>query len=96
VQVDVVRRGGIAGVALRGDVDTTALPAATRSAVEQELARLPFGQAPPPSHPDAFQYEIVVVGDGGTSGRRAVLDERAVPDVLRPVIKEALARGHLA
>lgn len=93
MQVQVVRRGGIAGVALRGDVDTTALPAGTRSAVEQELGRLPFGQPPPtPHHPDAFQYEIVVDGD---AGRRAVLDEGSVPGALRPLIEQALAHGRL-
>jgi hypothetical protein len=94
MQVEVVRRGGIAGVTLRGVVDTAELTAAEAKTAEAALRALPFGRPPAaPRHPDSFQYEIAIVRDGVR--RSIVLDEGQVPEELRPVIDAAVARGHL-
>jgi hypothetical protein len=91
MQVQVVRRGGFAGLALRGAVDTASLPATQRGRIEAALGALPFDQPPAaPSHPDSFQYEISL--DQGPTPRRAVIDEAHLPEVLRPVI-DAAFRG---
>ena len=94
MQVEVARRGGIAGVTLRGVVDTADLAPAAGKAAEAALRGLTFDRpAAPPRHPDSFQYELTVV-DGSTR-RSTVLNEDELPDVLRPIIDAALAHGHL-
>jgi hypothetical protein len=94
MQVELVRRGGFAGVAVRGTVDTAELPPDVAAAAEVALRQLPFDRPPsPPRHPDSFQYEIIV-GNGATR-RSVVLDEADVPEGLRPVIDAAVARGKL-
>jgi hypothetical protein len=94
MQVEVVRRGGLAGVAVRGAVDTTDLPSDAAAGAEIALRALPFGRPPsPPRHPDSFQYEITVVN--GSTRRTAVLDEANVPEGLRPLVDAAVARGSL-
>jgi hypothetical protein len=92
MHVEVVRRGGIAGIALRGTVDTAELPHAGEA--EAALRRLQFGRPPsPPRHPDGFQYEITVVD--GDDRQSTVLDEAEVPAGLHPVIEAAVMRGRL-
>ena len=94
MQIEVTRRGGLAGVVVQGAVDTSELPAEFASAADAALRRLPYGR--PPSavpHPDSFQYQITVV-EAGTR-RTAALNESEVGDALQPVIEAAMARGHL-
>ena len=84
MRVTVVRRGGLAGVALRGDADTADLPAQVEAAVRN----LPAGKpAAAPSHPDGFQYEV------SFGGQSAVIDESEVNDDLRPLIEDAMSRA---
>jgi len=93
MRVEIVRRGGLAGIALRGAVDTTELPADVASRAEAALRALPFGQPPPPPrHPDSFQYQITLE-DG--DGRSAVVNESDVSADLRPVIDAARSRGQI-
>jgi len=94
MQVEVVRRGGIAGVTVRGTVDTAEFPPDVAAAAEAALRGLAFDRPPsPPRHPDSFQYAVSVV-HGGTP-RTAVLDEADVPPALLPLIDAAVARGQL-
>jgi len=94
MQIEVVRRGGIAGVVVRGTVDTAALPPEVAATAEAALHGLSADRSPsPPRHPDSFQYELTVVN--GTPRRSVVLDEADVPAGLRPVIEAAVARGQL-
>jgi hypothetical protein len=94
VQLTVVRRGGIAGVAVRATLDTAALAATERDAIEQAVQVLPFGEAaPPPSRPDAFRYEVTVTDAG--RDRTAELPEGALPPALRGPLQAALAGGEL-
>jgi hypothetical protein len=94
MQVEVARRGGLAGVALRGTVDTAELPANVADAAEAALKLLQA--APPPArtrHPDSFQYELTVLSAGARSS--VVLNETEMPEGLRPLIEAAVARGRL-
>ncbi|HEY7135890.1 MAG TPA: protealysin inhibitor emfourin [Acidimicrobiia bacterium] len=91
MRVEVVRRGGIAGVPVRGELETAALPAGVRTAAEKALAALPFGApAPTPAHPDGFSYEITLAGEARGP---AVLDEHDVSPPVRAAIEQALVKG---
>ena len=90
MHVQVVRRGGIAGVVLRGEADIAEL-AGVAGDVEGLLRSLPFGRRPAPTRPDRFLYEITVT-EGGRS-RSAQLGESELPEGLRPLVDAALAHG---
>lgn len=94
MKVEVARRGGLAGVVIRGAVETSDLTDLPREEIDALLGDLPFGrESIVPRHPDSFQYEVTI---GDQAARRsAILDESEVPDKLRPVLKAALARGQV-
>lgn len=89
MHVQVVRRGGIAGVVLRGEADIAERAGA--GDVEGLLRSLPFGRRPAPARPDRFLYEITIT-EGGRS-RSAQLGESELPEGLRPLVGAALAHG---
>ena len=93
MHVKVVRRGGIAGVALRGEVDTASLPRHEAAAAQQALSRLPDKEAAAPRHPDGFQYEIAYSDRGAQ--RSLKLDESEISDALQPVIDAAMENASL-
>jgi len=92
MRIQVVRRGGIAGVTLRGEADSAELAGAVGDA-EELLRSLPAGQPESPGRPDRFRYEITVT-DGGRS-RTSHFNEDELPESLRPVVHAALAHGTL-
>jgi hypothetical protein len=95
MRVRVVRRGGLAGIPVRGEVDTAELPADKAKLVEDRLHGLPMDRpAAPPGHPDGFQYALEFPDAGGET-RSIVLDESEVDDDLRPVIQKAMEHGTL-
>ena len=67
MRVRVVRRGGLAGIPLRGEVETDELPADQAQAIVASLHALPDKPAAAPSHPDGFQYGIEFSGAAGES-----------------------------
>jgi hypothetical protein len=92
MHADVVRRGGLAGLAMRGTVDTDTLGTGVRERVEAALRALPFGQpAAPPTHPDSFSFEITVRDDGDQ--RTATVDESQLPPELASVLGSGLSPG---
>ena len=90
MHIQVVRRGGIAGVTLRGETDSAEL--ADADDAEELLRSLPARPAAP-GRPDRFRYEITVT-DAGQS-QTAHFNEDELPPSLRPVVDAALARGTL-
>ena len=92
MHIQVVRRGGIAGVTLRGEADTAELADAVGDA-EELLRSLPAGKPPSPGRPDRFRYEITVT-DAGRS-QTAHFNEYELPEGLRPVVNAVLDRGTL-
>ena len=86
MQVEVVRRGGLAGVRLKGTFDTRDLPEA--EAALRELAARHTSEAP--THPDGFQYEITPKGQ-----EPLVLNEAELPATLRTLVEKALARAEI-
>jgi hypothetical protein len=87
MHIQVVRRGGIAGVTLRGETDSAELA----GDAEELLRSLPSGPPPSPGRPDRFRYEITVTEAGRS--QTAHFNEDELPKSLRPVVDAALARG---
>lgn len=83
MKVTVTRRGGFAGIALRGSADTAECPGS------EEALRARVGTTPAPPHPDAFSYELAF------DDQTVSLSERDVDDALRPLLDQAIARGEL-
>jgi hypothetical protein len=82
--VTVTRRGGLAGLGLRGACDASEFPDA------EACLRAHVGQAAaPPTHPDSFVYDFNF-DDNSLS-----MDESEVPDELRPLIDAALVNGEI-
>jgi hypothetical protein len=95
MRVQVTRRGGLAGIPLHGELETAELPPEQARAAEEALRQLPADRAPsPPTHPDAFQYDIAF-SDAGVGARTVTLDETELTDDLRPIIDTAMSRGTL-
>lgn len=90
MHIQVVRRGGIAGVTLRGEADTAELAGAGGDA-EELLRSLPSGDPAAPGRPDRFRYEITVTEAGRS--QTAHFNEDELPESLRPVVHAALASG---
>jgi hypothetical protein len=95
MHVSITRRGGLAGIPVRGELETSELPAPQATLAEAALHSLPINRPPePPRHPDGFQYEIAFSATDGDA-RSAVIDEAEVSDALRPMIETAMGRGTL-
>ncbi len=89
MHVEVVRRGGIAGIALRATLETAELPADVRDPVEAALRALPFGRPPePPPHPDTFAYDLAVTDEAGT--RTVTVGESQLAPALHDVVAAAV------
>jgi emfourin len=96
VKVRIQRRGGFAGnISVSAELDTTTLTGDGAGRLDQAVAGLPWGRpAAPPSHPDAFRYEITLPDepDRGT----AVLGEaEAGDDALVPLMDRLAQAGTL-
>ncbi|MDQ6816114.1 MAG: hypothetical protein M3018_01740 [Actinomycetota bacterium] len=88
MRIRIRRRGGLAGVTLRADVDTAELESATAARVEGALARLLTTAGPVSTpHPDAFEYEIGIPD----RGEAVSFGEHDVPADLQPLV-ELVAR----
>lgn len=90
MHIQVVRRGGIAGVTLRGEADSAELAGAGGD-TEELLRSLPSGRSPSPGRPDRFRYEITVTD--GERSQTAHFNEDELPEGLRPIVRAALANG---
>jgi hypothetical protein len=94
MRVDVTRCGGFAGVGLHAMLDTAHLAATEAGYVEAALRELPWDRPTTgPIEPDRFRYEMVTVE--GDHERRVVLDEREVPDALRPLLALLTDQGQI-
>jgi hypothetical protein len=93
VRLQIRRRGGLAGVALRADLDTAEFGSETAARVDQAVARLlgSAGAAPPTPKPDAFEYEITVPDRGDS----VVVGEHEMPSDLEPLIEKLSKVGHI-
>ena len=82
MQVTITRRGGIAGIASRGTVDTSAVPGS-----EEALRSLKAAAEPP--RPDAFTYDFRF------ENQTLTVNEPDMNDALRTLADDAVARGEL-
>ena len=86
MRVQIKRHGGLAGVKLSADVETTDLDGDKAARAEQAVTRLlEEPAAASPAQPDRFRYEITVPGRGAS----VTVAEQDLPDDLRPLIEMA-------
>ena len=86
VRLQIRRLGGIAGVRLRAELDTSDLPAEQAAAVEDAVRGLSGHLPSAPPRPDAFRYEITQLDDPDSAA--VSIDERDIPPVLGVAIEE--------
>jgi hypothetical protein len=91
VRVRVERRGGIAGIPMTADVDTAELGRDRAERAEEVLRSSPVAPSGPPV-PDGFRFHLSLP-DSGSDSEVAVVDERHVPDALRPLLDLAATRA---
>jgi hypothetical protein len=87
------RLGGIAGVTLRAELDTSKLPAEHVQQVEESVRELAGRRPGAPPLPDAFRYEITPLDEPESSS--ILLDERDVPADLSGLIKALTELGEI-
>jgi len=83
VRVRVTRKGGLAGLTLSADLETTE-PGAER-ALEQLVAAPASGEPP---YPDGFEYRFEL-----PDGRSATVPEQNLPRELDPLLDELARKG---
>jgi hypothetical protein len=94
MRIGVVRRGGIAGVALSATFDTDKIIGLDTTRLRFELDALPWGRTVPPAvRPDQFYYEVTIEQDGAR--RSAVLSDDEVPPALRPLLERLPEVGEI-
>jgi hypothetical protein len=92
MRIQIKRRGGLAGVTLRADLDTAELGSQTGAHVEEAVARLLTGtEAARTPHPDAFEYEITIPSRGDSVS----VGEHELPRELEPLVEHLSKVGHL-
>jgi hypothetical protein len=90
--VRIRRCGGFAGLSVSAELDSATLPADAAGRLERAVAGLPWGRpTAPPSHPDAFRYEVTLPDDPGRG--TAVLGEHEVGPDLAPLLDRLAAAG---
>ena len=85
MRITVTRRGGFAGVALRGSAETSEFGGAD-AALQAHVGL----EATPSSHPDEFRYEVT-----SDEGHTLSLGEGEITPELRPLIDAAMANASI-
>jgi len=83
MKVTVTRRGGLAGIALRGSADTD------QFAGVDETLRAHVGSSAEPAHPDGFVYDLEL------DGQTLSLNESEITPELQRLIDAAMAKGEI-
>jgi hypothetical protein len=85
--------GGIAGITMRGELDTSTLPAEEAESVEAGVRELAAGAPGGPPRPDGFRYEITPLDDAGAAP--IVVGEQDLPPALRGAVASAAKAGEI-
>jgi hypothetical protein len=93
VRLTIRRTGGLAGVAVRGQLDTASLGAEAAD-VEAAVRGLSGGSPAGPPPPDGFRYEISPL-DEDSDVEPIVIDEREMPAALKEPVRSALKGGEI-
>jgi hypothetical protein len=92
VRVQIKRRGGLAGLTLGTEVETSKLDphaaARVEHAVESVVASPP---APEPAQPDRFHYEITLPD----RGKSVTVAEQQLPEGLEPLVAALADKGEV-
>jgi hypothetical protein len=87
VRLRIRRLGGIAGVRLRAELDTSELSPAHGARVEEAVRGLAGHSPDAPPRPDAFRYEITRLEDPGAAP--VSVEERDLPPELKDLVERA-------
>lgn len=92
----MTRSGGVAGVQLHGEIDTTTLAADDAAQVEElvdnlGLTGLSHKRERHGGPPDRFEYQLVIERDG--ERHEVTIGESEVPESLRPLIDRMMAEA---
>lgn len=95
-RVEMTRSGGVAGVQLRGVIDTATLAPEEAAEVEVELGKINLSDlaARPVSRggpPDRFQYDLIIEHDG--TRHQMTIGERDLPPSLVPLIERLIVQS---
>jgi Emfourin len=91
MRIQITRRGGLAGVVLRAEIETSDMEAESARRVETTVPNvLREGATARTPHPDAFEYEISVPGEGVVK-----LGEHQIPGDLEPLLVELARVGRI-
>ncbi len=96
MKVRLVRSGGIAGMRLATEADSSRLPdegarSLARLVEDSGVLLLPPGAAAPPSGPDRFAYRVTVETEGGE--HTVEIAEEDVTPALEPLIDWLVSRA---
>jgi len=98
LRVDIRRSGGFAGIDVHSAADTADMPpeeaeelrrVVTRADLRELTRRL--SDAPPPSRPDRFQYDVTV--HEGSQTYEFTVHDGAVPPEVKPLLDLVQSRG---
>lgn len=94
MNVRIRRRGGFAGnISVSAELDTATLPGDGPARLDRAVAALPWGRpAAPPSHPDAFRYEVTLPDDPDR-GTAVLGEEQAGHEALAPLLERLAVAG---
>jgi hypothetical protein len=97
VRIYFERTGGIAGMTMATTFDSATLSVDEANQLRQLIDTADFFHLPPnfsslPPHPDRFQYKLTIEESGKC--HTVVVNEEAVPEALRPLIKWLRAAEH--
>src|SRR5690242_9211995 len=83
VRVQIKRRGGLAGLTLGAELDTSKMDGETAARVEHALESVVCSPpAPVPAQPDRFAYEITLPD----RGKSVTVAEQQLPEELVPLV----------
>ena len=95
-QLSLRRTGGLAGVPVQASLDTRELPEADAQQIlgsldQVDLDNVEAAEDWPPGAADTFHYDLEV--KRGDQTRTASFSDRQVPEELKPVVHELMARA---
>jgi hypothetical protein len=92
VRIQIKRRGGIAGLTLGTEVDTSQLAPDSAARVEHAVESLVSSPpAPAPVQPDRFHYEITLPD----RGKSVTVAEQQLPAGLAPLVDALTEKGEI-
>ena len=97
MKIEFRRSGGFAGLGLRLEVDSAALPASESRLLEALIGRARLAELAAPAAeglPDSFQYDIAI--EDGAQRTTVRLRDPGMPERARPLVERLVAMARAA